>query len=131
MLSRYVKNPRLWQLALACYWLALFIGTHIPIERLPLNRGSADKLAHVAAFAALALLLAVAWRLSTGRLPARHLPWLWLIVVLYGAIEEITQPLVNRMASPIDWLADALGALLGLAVFWIWPRLWLEESVDG
>ena len=37
--------------------------------------------------------------------------------MLYGAIEETTQPLVNRVASLIDWLADAIGATLGLAVF--------------
>jgi VanZ family protein len=126
-LHRSLSNPRLWQAALVCYWLALFIVTHIPIERLALHRGSADKFAHVGAFAVLSMLLACTWRLSTGRLHLRQLVWVWLIVVLYGAIEETTQPMVNRVASSFDWLADAVGATLGLTVFWLWSDRWLNN----
>jgi VanZ family protein len=136
LLQRHLKNPRLWrprlwQLVLACYWLALFLGTHLPIDRLALHRGSADKFAHIAAFGGLAILVAITWRLSGGRLHARQLIWVWIIVVLYGAIEETTQPLVNRSASLIDWMADALGATLGLVVFWWWLRRWLDKAIPA
>jgi VanZ family protein len=127
LLHRCVKNPRLWQLALACYWVALFVGTHMPIERLALSRGTADKFAHVAAFGGLAMLVAITWRLAAGHF---HLPQLfsvWAIVVLYGAIEETTQPMVGRTASLIDWSADAIGATLGSMLFWLWPRRWLDN----
>jgi VanZ family protein len=127
LLHRFLKNPRLWQLALAGYWMALFVGTHIPIDQLALSRGSMDKFAHVAAFAMLAILAATAWRLSLGRLNSRQLVWIWAVVVLYGAIEETTQPLTNRAASVIDWLADAIGAALGLTVFWLLSDRWLDK----
>jgi VanZ family protein len=129
LLLRCLKNPRLWQLALACYWLALFIATHVPVERLVFNPGAKDKYAHVAAFAGLAFLLAMAWRITAGRLHLRQLVWVWTIVVLYGAIEETTQPFVGRTASNIDGVADAIGATLGLIVFSWWSRRWLENYV--
>jgi VanZ family protein len=127
MLQRSLKNPRLWQVALICFWLALFVATHIPVERLVLNPGAKDKLVHTAAYAVLTLLFATTWRLSAGRFNLHQTIWVWCIVMLYAAFEETTQPLVNRSASLVDWLADALGATLGLAVFWIWPRRWLNR----
>ncbi|MCI0335546.1 MAG: VanZ family protein [Planctomycetes bacterium] len=117
LLSRLLNNPRLWQLALACYWLALFIGSHMPIERIPLSGGTADKFAHVAAFAVLAVIFAITWQVSAGRLMTRHLVWAWVVIALYGALEEVTQPLAGRVASIWDWLADASGAALGLMLF--------------
>lgn len=111
------------------YWVALFIGTHIPMERLAFNPGSTDKFAHVGAFTVLAALLATTWRLSAGRLHVRQLLWVWIIVVLYGAIEETTQPLMNRIASLLDWLADAIGAALGIAIYWRWLSGWLNTVV--
>jgi VanZ family protein len=129
--KRSFRNQRLWQLGLACYWLALFIGTHIPFERLALNPGRADKFAHVAAFAVLTILLAVTWRHSAGRLHGRQLLWIGAVAILYGAIEETTQPLVNRSASLIDWWADAVGVALGLAIFWWWSDRWWRMSPNA
>ena len=37
-----------------------------------------------------------------------------IIILIYAALDEITQPLVNRYASIIDWLADAAG--MGVAI---------------
>ena len=116
-LTRRLKNPRLWQIALACYWLALFVLTHIPMQRPELQGGKADKLAHLAAFAVLSTLVAIMWQLSAGRLTPRHFLWAWLTVMLYAGFEELTQPLVGRVCSVWDWLADALGAALGFLLF--------------
>ena len=126
--SRRLRNPKLWQIALACYWLALFVATHIPMEMPELHGGKADKLAHVAAFAGLAAIFAITWQLSAGRLTARHLAWAWVALVLYAAFEELTQPLVGRYASVWDWSADAVGAALGLLLFaWIGRKGWKSD----
>ncbi|HEX2474078.1 MAG TPA: VanZ family protein [Lacipirellulaceae bacterium] len=112
-----VKQSIIWQIALGLYWLGLFVVTHIPSEMAALPGASTDKLVHVAAFALLAMLLATAWELSAGPIWFRHLACAWLLLVLYGAIDEWTQTLVGRQASLYDWLGDAIGALIGLAVF--------------
>ena len=39
------------------------------------------------------------------------------VAILYGAFDEITQPLVNRHAAWRDWLADVLGALAAIVIF--------------
>jgi VanZ family protein len=107
----------LWRLLLAGYWLTLLVATHLPVRVAGLPRNQADKLVHFVAYAILAWLLSTAWQASVGRLNARHLKFVWLAVVLYGAVDEITQPLVGRTASVIDWLSDAAGAALGLVIF--------------
>ncbi len=67
-----------------------------------------DKLAHAAEYAGLGFLLA---RATGAPAPA------WLLAALYGAGDEFHQAFVpGREASPLDWLADALGALLGAAL---------------
>jgi VanZ family protein len=123
---RFLRNARLWQLALACYWAALFIGTHLPVERLPRHAQTADKLIHVVAFAGLAWLFAMTWEFSAGRLNFHHLTRAWFVIALYGAFEEATQPLVGRYASVLDWLGDATGAALGILLF-VWTRRMLER----
>jgi VanZ like family len=112
-----VKHSIIWQIALGLYWLALFVMTHIPSEMAALPGASTDKLVHVAAFALLAMMLATAWQLSAGPIGLRHLACAWLLLVLYGALDEWTQTFVDRQASLYDLLGDAVGALIGLAMF--------------
>jgi VanZ family protein len=115
-LKHHLRNPWLWQIALVCYWLALYTVTHIPMQRPELQGGKTDKLVHLAAFAVLGALLAITWQLSAGRLTTRSFFWVWFTVTLYAAFEELTQPLVGRTCSVWDWLADTLGAALGTAL---------------
>jgi VanZ family protein len=113
----------LWRWALAGYWLALFAATHLPVHFPGLPGAGADWLVHFAAFAILAWLLVSAWERTVGRLHRRHLHAAWWLLVLYAAADELTQLLVGRTASAADWLADAAGAALGLALFAAWrPR---------
>lgn len=108
---------KLWLVLFAGYWLALVIGTHLPPGAVELPGDQSDKVVHFAAYAGLAWLLAMAWQHTTGRLNGRHLWFAWLAIVGFAAIDEVTQLLVGRDASVGDWLADAAGAALGLAVF--------------
>ena len=102
--------------ALAAYWIALFAATHLPRLQPPLPLSHGDKWLHASAYAGLALLLALTWSLR------RTLTWrAWLaviaILVVYAALDEITQALVRRHADAADWLADVVGIVGGLAVF--------------
>lgn len=102
------------------YWLAMFVGTHIPVTPDPNEvPNSYDKLHHLAAFAGLALLLCSAGAISevaTGRLIALVLG----LTAVYGIFDEVTQALVpNREPDPRDWLANMIGAGLGIAVFFL------------
>jgi len=105
------------QIALACYWLAMFVSTHVSGDIVPPPFPFADKIIHLVAHAVLAALLATTWQVSAGYLTARHLIWVWVIVALYALLDEWTQTFVGRQASALDWLADAAGAVLGLILF--------------
>jgi len=39
-----------------------------------------------------------------------------------GVIDELTQPFVNRVASPMDWLADIIGIITVLFSFLYFRR---------
>jgi VanZ family protein len=121
------NDGKIWRVLLTGYWLAIVVATHVPPNFPGLPGDRIDKLVHVAAFAGLAWLLAMAWEQSSGKLTARHLGFAWLVVVLFAAIDEVTQPLVGRLASRSDWLADALGAATGLFVFTLTRRLFETE----
>jgi VanZ family protein len=127
-----LKSPWIWTLALVCYWLALFVSTHLPTEVVSVAVTTSDKTIHVIAYAGLALLLAMAWHVAVGPVTFRHLCLAWLALVVYGAVDEWTQIPVGREASVGDWLADALGAAIGLAIFACAVRFWQKpRSTDS
>lgn len=75
-----------------------------------------DKVAHALAFGSLAFLLDRALRTGHQDLPLyrRHL-WVFLGVSIFGALDEWHQGYIpGREASLLDWVADSLGAALGL-----------------
>ncbi|MEX0977616.1 MAG: hypothetical protein WDZ48_02115, partial [Pirellulales bacterium] len=49
--------------ALALYWIALFVATHVPRLQPPIPLSHGDKWLHASAYAALTVLLALAWSL--------------------------------------------------------------------
>lgn len=105
------------RIALASYWVGLFVSTHLPPGTAPdLPSNVSDKHVHAAAYAVLACLLAAARK---GR---QYLTWatagrLLSILVAYAVFEELTQIPVGRDAQWGDLAADLLGAVVGLAVF--------------
>ncbi len=105
---------------LVTYWLALFVGTHIPIPKGFLQAGG-DKVVHCASYAGLAVLL-LGLRASRGSFGRRSVILRWALLAAYGAFDELTQLLVGRQGDVLDWCADILGALCGLAlvVLFVW-----------
>lgn len=98
-------------LAITTLWL---VGTHVPSPRLPRTPGG-DKTAHVVGYALIAL--SGTWMLrqrGCSRLDAARN--ILLFCLLLAGIDELTQPLVNRSADWLDWLADLAGALVGLSL---------------
>jgi VanZ family protein len=100
-------------LVAAVYWLATFVATHVPAP----PASSFDKVGHLVAFAGLAVLLCAAsatWQRPSWGLYAGLLG----IIAAYAAGDELTQMLVpQRTADVRDWIADMLGAVLGIAAF--------------
>lgn len=96
--------------------LAMFIGTHTPIE-VPAGITTSDKTIHFWAYLALSFSLLTSWELSSGRLQPLHFFLVWLACTVYGAIDEITQIPVGRTCDGVDWLFDVLGIIAGLSLF--------------
>jgi VanZ family protein len=121
------KLKTAFQVLLIGYWATLLIGTHLPPKTpfLPSEAHNLDKLYHLVAYALLAGLFATTWQLSAGTLNIAHLVWVWIAVVVWAAIDEITQIAFNRDCSFWDWTADAIGAAIALLAF-VWLRKMLS-----
>ncbi|MFH5803276.1 VanZ family protein [Alienimonas sp. DA493] len=130
-------RPRRWRRRLrallpwaaAGYLLAAFTATHLPM---PPGVGQgvphADKLVHATIFAGLSLLTA-SWRVVRYDPPRRAAAVAFVLCLGYGVLDELTQTLLaSRTASGWDLLADAVGALLGLAAFFPLLRWWRRHA---
>jgi hypothetical protein len=89
--------------------------THIPLDCVPeeIAIGGLDKVIHAAAYGAIMLSF-----LSAMEVRPRW--WLLLVFVLavmmVGAADELTQPLVNRHCSFWDFIADLTGIGIGCLI---------------
>lgn len=112
--KRYVRTLALW--VLVVYWIALFIGTHVPPSDVPNLGRHGDKVLHFGAYAGLAFLAcslfwARAW-------PLRATVLLVVPMLLgYGVLDEFLQMFVGRNAEVWDWVADTIGVLIGTSTF--------------
>jgi VanZ family protein len=114
-LSEFLRAHWGWVVALAaCYWLLIFVLTHVPAGHFPQKALGVDKLAHFTAYLGLTFLVALCVRLRYG-ISVQTVCWILALVLAYGALDEITQAMVpGRSTDASDWLADALGAAAGL-----------------
>jgi len=135
MPDKRVAADRLRRLAarartLALFYLtALFVATHIPLPNGSLS--SSDKLYHFGGYAALTLCVLAGWELSIGLLQAKHYFAVWLVGVLYGAFDEITQIPVGRQCDANDWMADVLGVVAGLIAFRLFRKAYYWVLAGG
>jgi VanZ family protein len=112
---------------LVIYWIALVILARIQIPQVVYQARVSDKWLHFLAYLNLVFLLwfsirpddKVRWRSRTA--------WLiFLAVVAYGGLDELTQPYFGRTKDLMDFLANAEGVAAGLAIFTFltfWPSL--------
>lgn len=107
---------RWYRRALPAYWMFLFCVTHFPQLALGDAIPASDKTAHLVAFALLAFLF---WRFAeTFRHPLPH-GFVWmaaLCLLLYAGVDEYLQRFVGRYASLHDFLFNAIGVLVVLAL---------------
>ena len=108
------RSAAVWLAALVVYWLTLFVGTHTRPADLPVSVLDFDKALHAGAYFVLASLLLVAWRRTGARFGLAGRLAIATVVLAYGVVDELTQPYFGRSCDLLDWVADALG--VGLAV---------------
>jgi VanZ family protein len=105
---RFVRD---WGPAVAWATLIFIVSgrSRVPVP-LP---GGTDKVAHFAAYVVLGA--ALAWAGARRKVPG------WLLAVLgaaYGVSDELHQMLVpGRSPSVFEWMADAAGSAVGVALF--------------
>lgn len=103
-------------------WAAALVATHVPRSQLP-NLATGDKALHGMGYFVLASVFAAT--LAFHGLPLRRRSTVVLVVMpLYGAFDETTQPMFGRSASWGDYLADIVGILLAVIVCVIILRVW-------
>ena len=95
--------------------LTLSVAMLWPLEAPPPAPEGSDKLVHLAAFAALAFPLARTGRF--GLLPV------FVGASAFGGAIELIQPSFNRSADVNDWIADAVGVILGIGLGLLYRRL--------
>ena len=120
---------RLAVIALAAYWTAIFIGTHLP--KMPKALPSVnDKVMHFTAFFGLAMLLCYC---PTSTRVWRRFPIIVAMCLVYACVDELTQSLVRgRHSDVMDFLADAAGTLTAVILYATVRWAWLShrESSD-
>lgn len=111
--------------ALTCYWLAMFIGTHMP-EPPRIEQNLNDKYLHFGASLVLAFLICLTAS-RNGALSRRKGLLIGTLVSAYGIFDETTQLLVDRDCDVLDWVADTAGAIAGVLCYSIAYRWWMAR----
>lgn len=104
--------PVLAWMGLIAYWSGQ---SDLPIDKPPISQlllGFQHRLAHIGAYAILALL--TRWAMRPG---SRRALWSWLLVALFAVSDEIHQSFTpGRSPGVDDWLVDVVAAALALAL---------------
>lgn len=126
-----MERLRYWGPVCAYAGLIFYLSSQShPEDQLPSFIGLfSDKILHAVEYAMLGGLFYRAFRWGTNDAVK---PWAGLLAVaaasLYGLSDEIHQAFVpNRESSGLDWLADSVGALVGVATAQGLPRWWLKS----
>ena len=113
-----INGLRIAIVALAGYWVLLFIGTHLPPNQLLSQLRMNDKIVHGCAFAGLAFLMA--WAVPTNDSKLHQNTFIAaLIAIIYAGVDELLQIPVGRTADWKDFAADCIGVCIGLSFYTI------------
>jgi len=122
-----IQRQKLTIIFLIIYWIGFGILAHIPVPEIVYQARVSDKWLHFLAYLGLTFLL---WfsikpqeKVRLGSLPV----WIiFLILVIYGGLDELTQPYFGRTRDFGDFLANVIGIAAGLIIFGFlsfWPAL--------
>lgn len=103
---------------LIIYWIILFTATSLPAANLP-SVAISDKIKHFGAFFGLSVLLSLTLLYQNKNLLFKNyfLAAALVISSIYGLLDEIHQSFVpGRNSEFLDWVADSLGAAVGVFV---------------
>ena len=103
---------------LIIYWIILFTATSLPAANLP-SVAISDKIKHFGAFFGLSVLLSLTLLYQNKNLLFKNyfLAASLVISSIYGLLDEIHQSFVpGRNSEFLDWVADSLGAAVGVFV---------------
>lgn len=109
------------------FWIysgLLVIATHIPNDSLPpIKLLWFDKFEHFSAYGLWTLLLFWSGLLGPGPFRARGAKAL-LWSSLFAVTDELLQmiPVLNRVADPLDVVADVIGSVCAVCAVWVWER---------
>ena len=113
------ENPRKFILRpLIFYWALIFILTTLPGNVIVNSIKLSDKVEHILAYFGLAFLLMFFFRfLKSHYLILKRLFFTLLIAMFYAGFDEIHQMFIpKRQADFLDFIADTLGAIIGIFV---------------
>ena len=100
---------------LAAYAVALAIGTHTPLAPEELLQHISDKALHFLSYFGLGGLSGLRLLVYGVSRPSSWCVW-FVMLCAAGGVDELTQPLVGRIADWLDWRADVVGVAVGLLV---------------
>ncbi len=123
---------RLIRLVTAGYWVSMCVGTHMPNPPDVVPTNVSDTWLHLGAYFGLSILL-VGSVADGGRLSVVASLRLWAVVLVYGALDELTQmiPVLHRTAEWKDFAADAGGSAAGLVLGSVLIRWYLGRLRGG
>jgi VanZ family protein len=105
---------RLAAVVLATYWLAIFVGTHLPAV-IDISPSVNDKIKHFSVFFVLGGLMCY---VTTSSQWFRRFMTIGLLGMGYAAIDELTQHFVpGRYPDPWDVFADASGLWAAIGIY--------------
>ncbi len=107
---------------LVVLWAAALTATHLPPKDVP-EVGVSDKVEHVVGFLGLAGIFIVTLTASGVSLPAR-VTLTMVIMPIYAALDELTQPPFGRECDIYDWTADLCGTLTAILAWEVFLAIW-------
>lgn len=110
-----VFGLRLAIVVLGFYWLAMFVGTHLPAGQETITTHVNDKVKHFCAFFGLGGLLCY---VTNSPHWLRRFLGIGLLGMAYAGIDEFTQGFVpGRVPDLADFAADSLGLWTAIAIY--------------
>ena len=123
---------RLIRLGTACYWVAMCVGTRLPVPPDVVPTSVSDTWLHLGAYFGLGVLL-VGSVAANRRVCRRDVIRLWILATCYGALDELPQmiPVLHRTAEWKALGADMVGSGVGVLVGLILARCVQPAVEDG